>query len=145
MNSSWTRRDFLIGTGAALRGACRHSIISILLCDGLADGEPPLIATCSTESRWRMAFNAAIAAPRYKSQLQCDRDSHPVTGSWWWIPIPSRRRRSPLYREIQRSRSNRSRGSSTPNFHWDHWQGNQVYAEAFPASNYHVRAHPRRT
>ena len=37
-----------------------------------------------------------------------------------------------LYREIQAITKQPIRKIINTHFHWDHWQGNQVYAEAFP-------------
>ena len=74
---------------------------------------------------------AAIAAPRYK--VNCN--AAVILTNDGVIVVDSHSKPSAayaLYREIQSITRQPIRKVINTHFHWDHWQGNQVYAEAFP-------------
>src|SRR6185295_2631737 len=74
---------------------------------------------------------AAIAAPRYK----VNSNAAVIVTNDGVIVVDSHSKPSAayaLYREIQAITKQPIKKIINTHFHWDHWQGNQVYAEAFP-------------
>ena len=74
---------------------------------------------------------AAIAAPRYK----VNSNAAVILTNDGVVVVDSHSKPSAayaLYREIQALTRQPIRKIINTHFHWDHWQGNQVYAEAFP-------------
>ena len=129
MNSSWTRRDFLIGTGAAL--AAVQTLDHLDPCCAMA-------ADASTADKELFELKpvadgiyAAIAAPRYK----VNSNAAVILTNDGVVVVDSHSKPSAafaLYREIQSITKQPIKRIINTHFHWDHWQGNQVYAEAFP-------------
>ena len=129
MNSSWTRRDFLIGTGAAL--AALQTLDHPDPCCAMA-------ADASTADKELFELKpvadgiyAAIAAPRYK----VNSNAAVILTNDGVVVVDSHSKPSAafaLYREIQSITKQPIKRIINTHFHWDHWQGNQVYAEAFP-------------
>jgi glyoxylase-like metal-dependent hydrolase (beta-lactamase superfamily II) len=129
MNSSWTRRDFLIGTGATL--AALQALEHPGPCCAMA-------ADASTADRELFELKpvadgiyAAIAAPRYK----VNSNAAVILTNDGVVVVDSHSKPSAafaLYREIQSITKQPIKRIINTHFHWDHWQGNQVYAEAFP-------------
>ena len=129
MNSSWTRRDFLIGTGAAL--AAVQTLDHFDPCCAMA-------ADASTADKELFELKpvadgiyAAIAAPRYK----VNSNAAVILTNDGVVVVDSHSKPSAafaLYREIQSITKQPIKRIINTHFHWDHWQGNQVYAEAFP-------------
>jgi glyoxylase-like metal-dependent hydrolase (beta-lactamase superfamily II) len=129
MNSSWTRRDFLIKSGAAL--AAVQAIDHFDPCCAMA-------ADASTADQELFELKpvadgiyAAIAAPRYK----VNSNAAVILTNDGVVVVDSHSKPSAafaLYREIQSITKQPIKRIINTHFHWDHWQGNQVYAEAFP-------------
>ncbi|MEO8164141.1 MAG: MBL fold metallo-hydrolase [Betaproteobacteria bacterium] len=129
MNSRWTRRDFLAGTGAAL--AATQVIDHFDPCCAMA-------ADADTAERELFELRpvadgiyAAIAAPRYK--VNCN--AAVILTNDGVVVVDSHSKPSAalaLYREIQAITKQPIKRIINTHFHWDHWQGNQVYAQAFP-------------
>ena len=129
MNSSWTRRDFLIKSGAAL--AAVQAIDHFDPCCAMA-------ADASTADKELFELKpvadgiyAAIAAPRYK----VNSNAAVILTNDGVVVVDSHSKPSAafaLYREIRSITKQPIKRIINTHFHWDHWQGNQVYAEAFP-------------
>jgi cyclase len=129
MNSSWTRRDFLIKSGAALAAA--QAIDHFDPCCAMA-------ADASTADKELFELRpvadgiyAAIAAPRYK----VNSNAAVILTNDGVVVVDSHSKPSAafaLYREIQSITKQPIKRIINTHFHWDHWQGNQVYVDAFP-------------
>jgi len=129
MSSSLTRREFLTRTGAA--------IAAIQTLDHL---DPCCAYAADAQTSDKELFElkpvadgvyAAIAAPRYK----VNSNAAVIVTNDGVIVVDSHSKPSAayaLYREIQAVTKQPIRKIINTHFHWDHWQGNQVYAEAFP-------------
>ena len=130
MNSSWTRRDFLIGTGAALAAVQAIDHFDPSCCAMAAD------ASTARSELFELkpvadGIYAAIAAPRYK----VNSNAAVILTNDGVVVVDSHSKPSAalaLYREIQSITKQPIKRIINTHFHWDHWQGNQVYAEAFP-------------
>jgi cyclase len=129
MSSSLTRRDFLTRTGAAL--AAVQSFDHMDPCCAFAAD-----AKTSDKDLFELkpvadGVYAAIAAPRYK----VNSNAAVILTNDGVIVVDSHSKPSAafaLYREIQAITKQPIRKVINTHFHWDHWQGNQVYAEANP-------------
>jgi len=129
MNSSWTRRDFLIGTGAAL--AATQAIDHFDPCCAMAAD-----ASTAKDELFELrpvadGIYAAIAAPRYK----VNSNAAVIVTNDGVVVVDSHSKPSAafaLYQEIQSVTKQPIKRIINTHFHWDHWQGNQVYAQAFP-------------
>ena len=129
MNASWTRRNFLIKSGAAL--AAVQSLDHLDPCCAMA-------ADASTADKELFELKpvadgiyAAIAAPRYK----VNSNAAVILTNDGVVVVDSHSKPSAafaLYREVQSITKQPIKRIINTHFHWDHWQGNQVYAEAFP-------------
>ena len=129
MTSSLTRRDFLARTGVAL--AAVQSFDHMNPCCAFAAD-----AKTSDKDLFELkpvadGVYAAIAAPRYK----VNSNAAVILTNDGVIVVDSHSKPSAafaLYREIQAITKQPIRKVINTHFHWDHWQGNQVYAEANP-------------
>jgi cyclase len=129
MSSSWTRRDFLIGSGAAL--AATQAIDHFDPCCAMAAD-----ASTAKEELFELrpvadGIYAAIAAPRYK----VNSNAAVIVTNDGVVVVDSHSKPSAalaLYQEIQSITKQPIKRIINTHFHWDHWQGNQVYAQAFP-------------
>lgn len=129
MTASWTRRDFLIRSSAA--------VAAIQTLDHL---DPCCAFAADAETSDKELFElkpvadgiyAAIAAPRYK--VNCN--AAVILTNDGVIVVDSHSKPSAaraLYREIQSVTKMPVKKIINTHFHWDHWQGNQVYKEANP-------------
>jgi cyclase len=129
MATPLNRRKFLARTGAAL--ALMHGMDHFDPCCVHAADAP----TSSKELFELMpvadGVYAAIAAPRYK--VNCN--AAVIMTNDGVIVVDSHSKPSAalaLYREIQSITRQPVKRVINTHFHWDHWQGNQVYKEAFP-------------
>jgi glyoxylase-like metal-dependent hydrolase (beta-lactamase superfamily II) len=128
-SSSWTRRQFLTRAGVAV--AAVQTFHNVDPCCAFA-------ADAQTAGRELFELKpvadgvyAAIAAPRYKVNSN---DAVIVTNDGV-VVVDSHSKPSAahaLYREIQEITRQPIVKIINTHFHWDHWQGNQVYADAFP-------------
>ena len=129
MRSSWTRREFLTRAGVA--------VAAVQTFENL---DPCCVLAADAETADKELFElkpvadgvyAAIAAPRYK----VNSNAAVILTNDGVIVVDSHSKPSAayaLYREIQAITKQPIRKIINTHFHWDHWQGNQVYAEAFP-------------
>ncbi len=129
MSPLWTRRQVLVQMGIA--AAAVHTLDPHELCCAVpahaqtagkdlfevkkvADGVYAAIA----ETRYKVNCNAAIILTN-DGVIVCDSHSKPSAAR-------------ALYKEIQSLTKQPITKVINTHFHWDHWQGNQVYAEANP-------------
>jgi cyclase len=126
--SGWTRREFLSRTGVA--------VAAIQTFDNL---DPCCVYAADAQTADKDLFElkpvadgvyAAIAAPRYK----VNSNAAVILTDDGVIVVDSHSKPSAafaLYREIQAITKQPIRKIINTHFHWDHWQGNQVYAQEF--------------
>jgi glyoxylase-like metal-dependent hydrolase (beta-lactamase superfamily II) len=130
MNPSWTRRRFLARTGLAMVAA--QTVPALDPCCAFAADAPT-----SGEELFELkpvadGVYAAVAAPRYK----VNSNAAVILTNDGVVVVDSHSKPSAaqaLYREIQTLTRQPVRKIINTHFHWDHWQGNQVYAQANPA------------
>jgi len=129
MASSWTRRDFLVGSGAAL--AAVQALDHLHPCCAMAADAPTAASELFELKPVADGIYAAIAAPRYK--VNCN--AAVILTNDGVVVVDSHSKPSAalaLYREIQSITKQPIKRVINTHFHWDHWQGNQVYMEAYP-------------
>ncbi|HEX9452036.1 MAG TPA: MBL fold metallo-hydrolase [Burkholderiales bacterium] len=129
MSSSWTRRDFLIGSGAAL--AAVQALDHFHPCCAMAADASTAGSELFELKPVADGIYAAIAAPRYK--VNCN--ATVILTNDGVVVVDSHSKPSAalaLYREIQSVTKQPIRRIINTHFHWDHWQGNQVYKDAYP-------------
>src|SRR5512147_1831220 len=129
MGSSWTRREFLTRAGVA--------VAAVQTFENL---DPCCVFAADAETADKDLFElkpvadgvyAAIAAPRYK--VNCN--AAVILTNDGVVVVDSHSKPSAahsLYRQIQAITRQPIRKIINTHFHWDHWQGNQAYAERFP-------------
>lgn len=130
MSTQWTRRQFLASVGAA--AAAVQTFNHFDSCCVLA-------ADSKTADKDLFEFTpvadgvyAAVAAPRYK----VNSNAAVILTNDGAVVVDSHSKPSAaqaLYKEIQGVTKQPIRKVINTHFHWDHWQGNQVYAAAFPS------------
>lgn len=129
MKAAWTRREFLTRAGVAV--AAVQTFENLDPCCAFAADAPT-----SGEELFELkpvadGIFAAIAAPRYK----VNSNAAVILTNDGVIVVDSHSKPSAayaLYREIQALTRQPIRKIINTHFHWDHWQGNQAYAETFP-------------
>ena len=129
MSSSWTRRDFLIGSGATL--AAVQGLDHLHPCCAMAADASTAGSELFELKPVADGIYAAIAAPRYK--VNCN--ATVILTNDGVVVVDSHSKPSAalaLYREVQSLTKQPIKRIINTHFHWDHWQGNQVYAEAYP-------------
>src|SRR5579859_1663956 len=129
MSSSWTRRDFLIGSGAAL--AAVQALDHFHPCCAMAADAPTAGSELFELKPVADGIYAAIAAPRYK--VNCN--AAVILTNDGVVVVDSHSKPSAalaLYREVQSITKQPIKRVINTHFHWDHWQGNQVYKDAYP-------------
>jgi glyoxylase-like metal-dependent hydrolase (beta-lactamase superfamily II) len=129
MHMPWTRRQFLAGVGAA--AAVIHSFDHLDPCCVFA-------ADSKTADKDLFEFKpvadgiyAAVAAPRYK----VNSNAAVILTNDGVVVVDSHSKPSAahaLYKEIQGVTKQPITKIINTHYHWDHWQGNQVYAAANP-------------
>ncbi len=129
MSAPWTRRDFLTRTGAAVAAVQTFHEL-----------DPCCVMAADAHTAEKDLFElkpvadgvyAAIAAPRYK----VNSNAAVILTNDGVVVVDSHSKPSAafaLYREIQAITKQPIRKIINTHFHWDHWQGNQVYAAANP-------------
>ena len=128
MSMQWTRRQLLVQAGIA---AAIHTLDPHELCCVL-----PAAAETADKDLFELkpvadGVYGAIAAPRDKVNSNA---AVIVTGDGV-VVVDSHSKPSAaqsLYKEIQGITNKPVRKIVNTHFHWDHWQGNQVYASANP-------------
>jgi glyoxylase-like metal-dependent hydrolase (beta-lactamase superfamily II) len=127
MSTLWTRRQILAQAGIA--AAAIHTLDPHELCCGM-----PAYAQTAEKDLFELkkvgdGVYAAIAAPRYK--VNCNAavivtDDGVVVVDSHSKPSAARA----LYQEIQSVTKKPVKKVINTHFHWDHWQGNEAYANA---------------
>ncbi len=129
MSPSFTRRQFLTRAGMAV--AAIETLDHLGPCCALAADAKTADKDLFELKPIADGVYAAIAAPRYK--VNCN--AAVILTNNGVVVVDSHSKPSAafaLYREIQSITKMPIRKIINTHFHWDHWQGNQVYAEAFP-------------
>lgn len=129
MSLQWTRRQFLTRVGAA--AAAIHTFGHLDSCCIM-----PADAQTAKEELFELkkvadGVYAAIAAPRYK----VNSNAAVILTNDGVVIVDSHSKPSAahaLYREIQTLTKQPIRKIINTHFHWDHWQGNQTYAQHAP-------------
>ncbi|MGQ0578646.1 MAG: MBL fold metallo-hydrolase [Betaproteobacteria bacterium] len=129
MNPSWTRREFLARAGMAVAGiqAFEHLDPCCAFAADASTADKELFELKPVAD----GIYAAIAAPRYK----VNSNAAVIVTNDGVIVVDSHSKPSAahaLYREIQAITRQPIKKIINTHFHWDHWQGNQVYKEANP-------------
>jgi glyoxylase-like metal-dependent hydrolase (beta-lactamase superfamily II) len=129
MHAHWTRRQFLSRVGLA--AAAVQPMDHLDLCCALA-------ADATTTNTDLFEFQpvadgvyAAIAAPQYK----VNSNAAVILTNDGVVVVDSHSKPSAakaLYTEIRGVTKNPVSKIINTHFHWDHWQGNEVYAAEFP-------------
>src|SRR6185436_19930489 len=128
--SSLTRREFLARAGVAM--AAIQTFEHLDPCCAFAADSRTADKELFELKPVADGIYAAIAAPRYK----VNSNAAVIVTNDGVIVVDSHSKPSAayaLYREIQAITKQPIKKIINTHFHWDHWQGNQVYAEANPA------------
>src|SRR5436309_14092512 len=129
MGPHWTRRQFVARVGAA--AAAIQTLDHLDFCCVLAADSKTAHTDLFDFKPVADGVYAAIAAPQYKvnsnAAVILTNDGVVVVDSH---SKPSAARA--LYQEIQGLTRNPVHKLINTHFHWDHWQGNEVYAEGSP-------------
>ena len=129
MSTHWTRRQFLahVGVAAAAITTVEHFDACCALAADAKTADKDLFELKQVAD----GVYAAIAAPRYK----VNSNAAVIVTNDGVVVVDSHSKPSAaqaLYREIQGITKQPIRKVINTHFHWDHWQGNQAYAAAFP-------------
>jgi cyclase len=130
MSTHWTRRQFLAHMGAA--AAAIQTFEHIDPCCVFAADAKTTDKDLFELKQVADGVYAAIAAPRYK----VNSNAAVILTNDGVVVVDSHSKPSAaqaLYREIQGITKQPMRKVINTHFHWDHWQGNQVYAAASPS------------
>jgi glyoxylase-like metal-dependent hydrolase (beta-lactamase superfamily II) len=129
MSTQWTRRQFLTRVGAAAAAVQVFEHI-----------DPCCVFPADAKTSEKELFElkqvadgvyAAIAAPRYK----LNSNAAVILTNDGVVVVDSHSKPSAahaLYKEIQGMTKQPVRKVINTHFHWDHWQGNQIYAAHSP-------------
>lgn len=129
MHTQWTRRQFLAHAGA--------TAAAVYTFDNL---DPCCVFAADSKTADKDLFElkpvadgvyAAVAAARYK----VNSNAAVILTNDGVVVVDTHSKPSAahtLYKEIQAITKQPIRKIINTHFHWDHWQGNQVYAQAFP-------------
>src|SRR5215216_2626024 len=128
MRTHWTRRQFLtrVGAAAAAIQAFDHLDACCVFAADAQTAEKDLFELKQVAD----GVYAAVAAPRYK----VNSNAAVILTNDGVVVVDSHSKPSAaqaLYREIQGITQQPIRKVINTHFHWDHWQGNQVYAQEF--------------
>jgi glyoxylase-like metal-dependent hydrolase (beta-lactamase superfamily II) len=129
MGNSWTRREFLARAGMAV--AAIETVEHFGACCAMAADTQTADKDLFELKPVADGIYAAVAAPRYK----VNSNAAVILTNDGVIVVDSHSKPSAaasLYREIQSITRQPIKKIINTHFHWDHWQGNQIYAEAFP-------------
>ena len=129
MSTQWTRRQFLARTGIA--AAAIQTLDHLDLCCTFAADAKTADKDLFELKQVADGVYAAIAAPRYK----VNSNAVVILTNDGVVVVDSHSKPSAaqaLYKEIQGITKQPVRKIINTHFHWDHWQGNQVYAAASP-------------
>src|SRR5438874_9275163 len=129
MSTHWTRRQFLahVGVAAAAIQTFGHIDPCCVFAADAKTADKELFELKQVAD----GVYAAIAAPRYK--VNCN--AAVILTNDGVVVVDSHSKPSAaraLYGEIQSLTKQPIRKIINTHFHWDHWQGNEVYANANP-------------
>ena len=129
MHTHWTRRQFLtrVGTAAAALQTLDHLDACCVFAADAQTAEKDLFELKQVAD----GVYAAVAAPRYK----VNSNAAVILTNDGVVVVDSHSKPSAaqaLYKEIQGITKQPIRKVINTHFHWDHWQGNQVYAAQAP-------------
>jgi cyclase len=130
MHAHWTRRQFLTRVGIA--AAAIQTIDHLDLCCALAADAPTTNKDLFELKPVADGVYAAIAAPQYK----VNSNAAVILTNDGVVVVDSHSKPSAaqaLYKEIRGVTKSPVRKVVNTHFHWDHWQGNQVYAAESPS------------
>jgi cyclase len=129
MHAHWTRRQFLSRIGIA--AAAIQTIDHLDLCCAFAADAKTGGKDLFEFIRVADGVYAAVATPQYK----VNSNAAVILTNDGVVVVDSHSKPSAaqtLYREIRGVTKNPVRKVINTHFHWDHWQGNQVYAAESP-------------
>jgi glyoxylase-like metal-dependent hydrolase (beta-lactamase superfamily II) len=129
MSTPWTRREFLARAGFAV--AAVETFEHFGACCAMAADADTAAKDLFELKPVADGVYAAIAAPRYK----VNSNAAVILTNDGVIVVDTHSKPSAalaLYREIQAITRMPIKKVINSHFHWDHWQGNQIYAQAFP-------------
>jgi cyclase len=129
MSTHWTRRQFLtrVGAAAAAIQAFDHLDACCVFAADAQTADKDLFELQKVAD----GVYAAVAAPRYK----VNSNAAVILTNDGVVVVDSHSKPSAaqaLYRDIQGITKQPIRKVINTHFHWDHWQGNQVYAAQAP-------------
>jgi len=129
MSTHWTRRQFLtrVGAAAAAIQAFDHLDACCVLAADAQTADKDLFELKQVAD----GVYAVVAAPRYK----VNSNAAVILTNDGVVVVDSHSKPSAaqaLYKEIQGITKQPIRKVINTHFHWDHWQGNQVYAAQAP-------------
>ncbi len=130
MSWQWTRRQFLARMGIA--AAAIQAVDHLDLCCALAADTKTATKDLFDMHQVADGVYAAVAAPQYK----VNSNAAVILTNDGVVVVDSHSKPSAaqaLYREIRGITKNPVRKIINTHFHWDHWQGNQVYAAEYKA------------
>jgi glyoxylase-like metal-dependent hydrolase (beta-lactamase superfamily II) len=130
MHAHWTRRQFLSRVGIA--AAAIQTLDHLDLCCALAGDAKTAAKDLFELKPVADGVYAAIAAIQYK----VNSNAAVILTNDGVVVVDSHSKPSAaqaLYNDIRGLTKNPVRKVINTHFHWDHWQGNQVYAAEFPS------------
>jgi cyclase len=130
MHAHWTRRQFLSRVGLA--AAAVQTMDHLDLCCALAADATTTHTDLFEFQPVADGVYAAIAAPQYK----VNSNAAVILTNDGVVVVDSHSKPSAakaLYTEIRGVTKNPVSKIINTHFHWDHWQGNEVYAAEFPS------------
>lgn len=130
MHAHWTRRQFLGRVGMA--AAAIQTLDQLDLCCALAGDAKTAAKDLFELKPVADGVYAAIAATQYK----VNSNAAVILTNDGVVVVDSHSKPSAaqaLYHDIRGLTKNPVRKVINTHFHWDHWQGNQVYAAEFPS------------
>ena len=130
MHAHWTRRQFLSRVGIA--AAAIQTLDQLDLCCALAGDAKTAAKDLFELKPVADGVYAAVAATQYK----VNSNAAVILTNDGVVVVDSHSKPSAaqaLYHDIRGLTKNPVRKIINTHFHWDHWQGNQVYAAEFPS------------
>lgn len=129
MHTGWTRRQLLtyVGAAAAIQTFEHFDACCVMAADSKTADKDLFELKPVADGVY-----AAVAAPRYK----VNSNAAVILTNDGVVVVDSHSKPSAaqaLYRDIQNITKQPIRKIINTHFHWDHWQGNQVYLEASPS------------
>jgi glyoxylase-like metal-dependent hydrolase (beta-lactamase superfamily II) len=130
MQAHWTRRQFLAGVGMA--AAAIQTLDHLDVCCAVAADAKTVADDLFDLKPVADGVYAAIAATQYK----VNSNAAVILTNDGVVVVDSHSKPSAaqaLYQDIRAVTKHPVRKVINTHFHWDHWQGNQVYATEYPS------------